>query len=155
MARRVGVDAEALLGVERVRRLEETGSGGERLRLGGADVLDVEVEVHLLRHPVGGPGRGHVVGGVLVPDSDLHTSHTSCMKVAVSLPDELFQRADESAARLGVNRSQLYARALEDFLRRQGSDPVTARLDELAAEGALPEGAVAGRRLIDGGAWEW
>ena len=37
------------------------------------------------------------------------------------------------AARLGFNRSQLYARALEAFLFDQGEDPVTAKLDEIAA----------------------
>lgn len=77
------------------------------------------------------------------------------MKVAVSLPTELFERADESAARLGINRSQLYARAIAEFLDRDGEDPVTARLDELAVEQAPADGAAAGRRLIDAGAWEW
>ncbi|HLI35760.1 MAG TPA: hypothetical protein VKV80_00235 [Streptosporangiaceae bacterium] len=77
------------------------------------------------------------------------------MKVAVSLPAELFKRADESAARLGLNRSQFYARAIEEFLRSLGDDPVTARLDELADEMGPDHGATAGRRLVDTGAWEW
>ena len=77
------------------------------------------------------------------------------MKIAVSLPDDLFQRADESASRLGLNRSQLYARALQQFLGDQGDDPVTARLDQLATEASLPSSTAAARRLIDSGAWEW
>jgi predicted transcriptional regulator len=77
------------------------------------------------------------------------------MKVAVSLPDELFEEADDAAARLGLNRSALYARALADFLARQGTDPVTARLDELAAVQDSVDGAAAARRLIDAGRWEW
>ncbi len=77
------------------------------------------------------------------------------MKVAVSLPDELFARADEIASRLGLNRSQLYARALEEFLHAQGGDPVTAKLDELAGELDTGAGFGVGRRLIDTGAWEW
>lgn len=77
------------------------------------------------------------------------------MKVAVSVPDELFERADETASRLGLNRSQLYTRAIQEFLDAQGEDPVTKRLDELASELDPGPGADIGRRLIDHGAWEW
>lgn len=77
------------------------------------------------------------------------------MKVAVSVPDDLFERADAMASRLGLNRSQLYARAIEAFLATQGEDPVTRKLDELADELAAGSGAGTGRRLIDHGAWEW
>lgn len=77
------------------------------------------------------------------------------MKVAVSLPDELSQRADEMASRLGLSRSQLYAKAVRGFLEEQGDDPVTRKLDELAEELGSGPGRVAGRQLIDQGAWEW
>jgi len=78
------------------------------------------------------------------------------VKIAsVSVPDELFERADDVAARLGLNRSQMYARALEQFLDTQGVDPVTAMLGELAGETGTDAGAVAGRRLVDQGAWQW
>ncbi|WP_219417596.1 ribbon-helix-helix domain-containing protein [Pseudonocardia nigra] len=77
------------------------------------------------------------------------------MKIAVSVPDELYERADELAARLGVSRSHVYAQALEAFLQEHGEDPVTAKLDELAAQQGGPVDAAAGRRLIDAGHWEW
>lgn len=76
------------------------------------------------------------------------------MKVAVSIPDELYEQADATAHRLGMNRSQLYARAVTEFLGAQGEDPVTKKLDELAAELGIVSPAV-GRRLIDAGSWEW
>ena len=76
------------------------------------------------------------------------------MKVAISLPDELFTQADRFAARVGLNRSQLYARAIEAYLANQDRDPVTQALDDLADElGPAPD-AAAGRALIDGGHWE-
>jgi predicted transcriptional regulator len=84
-----------------------------------------------------------------------HTGYTSAMKVAVSLPDDLFVEADKVASRLGLNRSQLYARAIRRFLSSQDADPVTSKLDELATELSSDSGAAAGRRLIEGGAWEW
>lgn len=71
------------------------------------------------------------------------------------VPDELFERADGVASRLGLNRSQLYARAIEEFLNAQGEDPITRRLNELADELDTGSAADAGRRLIDQGAWEW
>lgn len=77
------------------------------------------------------------------------------MKIAVSVPDDVFDRADEQASRLGLNRSQLYARALEEFLARHDVDPVTRRLDEMADQMPPSLGARAGRTLIDSGAWEW
>ena len=81
------------------------------------------------------------------------------MKVAVSLPDDLFTQADRFAARVGINRSQLYARAIEAFLANQDRDPVTQALDDLADDladelGPAPD-AAAGRALIDRGHWEW
>lgn len=51
------------------------------------------------------------------------------MKTAISLPDELFQRVDELAKRLGIPRSQLYARALSEYLAAHGPEHVTAALD--------------------------
>lgn len=76
------------------------------------------------------------------------------MKVAVSLPDDLYERADAAAEQLALNRSQLYARALEAYLDDHEADPVTAALDRLAVDVPAPHTAVA-RRLIDSGAWEW
>lgn len=51
------------------------------------------------------------------------------MKTAISLPDELFQRVDELAKQLGIPRSQLYARALNEYLAAHGPEHVTAALD--------------------------
>ena len=81
------------------------------------------------------------------------------MKIAVSVPDALFERAEEFAARLGLKRSQLYARAVEEFLLAHDEDAVTAALDALAVETASSglggPGRAAGKALIDSGDWEW
>ncbi len=78
------------------------------------------------------------------------------MKIAVSVPDALHRRADELAARLGLKRSQLYARAVEEFLLIHDEDAVTAALDALAStSGGEGYGRAAGRALIDRGDWEW
>jgi metal-responsive CopG/Arc/MetJ family transcriptional regulator len=38
------------------------------------------------------------------------------MKTAISLPDETFRRVDRAAKRLGVSRSEFFARAAESWL---------------------------------------
>ncbi len=53
------------------------------------------------------------------------------MKTAISLPDELFDEADEVAERIGMSRSQLYATALAEYLAKFRSDSVTARLNDV------------------------
>jgi len=56
-------------------------------------------------------------------------SHTTLMKVAISVPDPLFREAESAARRLKMPRSQLYARALEIFLHQQRRPDVTERLN--------------------------
>jgi metal-responsive CopG/Arc/MetJ family transcriptional regulator len=53
------------------------------------------------------------------------------MKTAISLPDQLFTDADETAKRLGISRSQLYAKALAEYLERLSETRITARLNEV------------------------
>jgi metal-responsive CopG/Arc/MetJ family transcriptional regulator len=43
------------------------------------------------------------------------------VKTAISLPEPLFQRADSLARQQKISRSQLFARAVEEFLQRYES----------------------------------
>ncbi len=54
------------------------------------------------------------------------------MKTAVSIPDELFRRADELAGRLGKSRSEIYREALSDYVARREPGAITKALDEIA-----------------------
>ncbi len=56
------------------------------------------------------------------------------MKTAISIPDKVFRSADALAKRLGISRSELYATAVTEFLTRNQSRQVTARLDAIYAE---------------------
>lgn len=51
------------------------------------------------------------------------------MKTAISLPDDLFGQAETMAAQLRVSRSELYSRALQEFLARHAPDRITEALD--------------------------
>lgn len=60
------------------------------------------------------------------------------MKTAVSIPDDVFNEAERLADRLQTSRSQLYARALSEFVARHDEDRITASInkvvDEIGAE---------------------
>ena len=60
--------------------------------------------------------------------------YTSGMKTAVSIPDDVFEDAERLASRLRTSRSQLYARALAEFVARHDDDRVTSLMDQAVRE---------------------
>jgi hypothetical protein len=59
--------------------------------------------------------------------------HTPFMKVAVSIPDPIFRAAERVSRRTRVPRSQLYADAIEAYLRERSGEDITERLNEVYA----------------------
>lgn len=55
------------------------------------------------------------------------------MKVAVSLPDPVFDAAERLAEQLNVPRSRLYAEALAEYLGAHGAVVVKQQLDAVYA----------------------
>jgi metal-responsive CopG/Arc/MetJ family transcriptional regulator len=55
------------------------------------------------------------------------------VKTAISIPDDLFLEADLAAQRLGLSRSELYARAVARFVEAARASNVTAALDRVYA----------------------
>jgi metal-responsive CopG/Arc/MetJ family transcriptional regulator len=56
------------------------------------------------------------------------------MKTAISLPDRLYEDAEETAKSLGIPRSQLYAKAIEEFINSHKKDKITEQLNEVYNE---------------------
>jgi metal-responsive CopG/Arc/MetJ family transcriptional regulator len=56
------------------------------------------------------------------------------MKTAISIPDPLFRKADALAKHLEISRSELYARAVEEFLAEHRADRVREALDAVYGE---------------------
>lgn len=82
------------------------------------------------------------------------------MKTAVSIPDALFESAEGLARRLGMSRSELYAKALGEYLEEHGGEGITERLDEVygGGEGGEPGldpvlARLQGRSLPQDGGW--
>jgi predicted transcriptional regulator len=63
------------------------------------------------------------------------------MKTAVSIPDDIFERAEHLAHRAKHSRSELYARALSEYVARHAPDRVTEAMDRVLAEVNQPTDA--------------
>ncbi len=78
------------------------------------------------------------------------------MKTAISIPDEVFQAAEELAERLGMSRSELYATAVAEYVAALRSRGVTARLNEVyASHSSLLEPALERAQAGAVGSEEW
>ena len=56
------------------------------------------------------------------------------MKTAISIPDEIYHSADQLAKRLGVSRSELYSKAVLNYINAHKNDAVTKALDQIYAK---------------------
>ncbi len=56
------------------------------------------------------------------------------MKTAISIPDDLFERAERLAERTQKSRSQLFSDALREYLARHAPDEVTEAMNRVADE---------------------
>jgi metal-responsive CopG/Arc/MetJ family transcriptional regulator len=69
------------------------------------------------------------------------------VKTAISLPDDTFQRVDDAARRLGISRSELFARAAERWLDALEDNRTTEAIDRalagLPADHAFTDAAAA------------
>ena len=53
------------------------------------------------------------------------------MKTAVSIPDEIFERAERLARLRRLSRSEVYATALDEYVARNAHDEVTAAMNRV------------------------
>lgn len=78
------------------------------------------------------------------------------MKTAVSIPDEVFEKAERLARRAKRSRSEVFSAALAEYVARHAPDEVTEAMDRVCAEvGDQMDDfvAAAGRRVLDRAEW--
>jgi metal-responsive CopG/Arc/MetJ family transcriptional regulator len=78
------------------------------------------------------------------------------MKTAISIPDDIFEDADELAEEMGISRSELYSTAVAEYLAKHRAEDVTARLNEVYGRqpsGLAPEIRRAQARSIGKSGW--
>jgi metal-responsive CopG/Arc/MetJ family transcriptional regulator len=56
------------------------------------------------------------------------------MKIAISVPDPIFEAAERLAKQRSVPRSRIFSEALEAYLEVQGPDAITAKLNQVYAQ---------------------
>jgi metal-responsive CopG/Arc/MetJ family transcriptional regulator len=75
------------------------------------------------------------------------------MKTAISVPDDTFQRVEQAAKRLGVSRSEFYARAAQSWLDalddEATTDAINSAIAGLPAERAFTDAAAAALASTD------
>ena len=82
------------------------------------------------------------------------------MKTAISLPDDVFERASRRAKDLGLSRSEFFARAANRYLEELDAGLVTKQIDAaLKRIGTIDDSnevaAEAGRQLLLDTSNEW
>lgn len=65
--------------------------------------------------------------------------YTWRMTTSISVPDPIFQEAEQLAERLEKTRNQLYTEALIEYLARRNPDTITERLNAVYDSVAEPE----------------
>jgi predicted transcriptional regulator len=81
---------------------------------------------------------------------------TRGMKVAVSVPNDVFERADRLARAAGRSRSDVYSSALREYVARHSPDEITIALDRVMADIGDPVDpfvAIASRRVLEATEW--
>jgi metal-responsive CopG/Arc/MetJ family transcriptional regulator len=78
------------------------------------------------------------------------------MKTAISIPDDVFEDAETLARTLRKSRSELYSRAVREYVARHSADQVTATLDSICQEEEEPHddfAKAASRRTLERSEW--
>jgi hypothetical protein len=80
------------------------------------------------------------------------------MKTAVSVPNDVFARADALARATGRSRSEVYSAALAEYVARHADDEVTTALDRVVdelGEGSGPDefASAAAARILENVEW--
>ena len=78
------------------------------------------------------------------------------MKTAVSIPNKVFEEAERLARRMKKSRSEVYRRALDEYLARHAPDHVTEAMNQVCAELGSerdPFVSAASRRILERVEW--
>jgi metal-responsive CopG/Arc/MetJ family transcriptional regulator len=78
------------------------------------------------------------------------------MKTAISIPDNVFQRAERFARRAGRSRSEVFSAAIQEYVARHAPDEVTEAMDRVCADMPDQQDAfvrAASRRALERTEW--
>ena len=91
-----------------------------------------------------------------LPQKGRRAGYTSGMKTAVSIPDDIFERAEQLAKRTKRSRSRVFSDALREYVTRHSPDEITSAVNKACVEiGPLqdPFSASAARSVLYKSEW--
>ena len=72
-------------------------------------------------------------------DNGIDSSHTNCMKTAISIPDHIFEEVDKLAQQNKTSRSQIFCNAVEEYLKKMKAKKMFETLNSVYKDGLTPE----------------
>ena len=77
-------------------------------------------------------------GGLCINPKSLHAQYdrrnTQLMRTDISIPNSILEATDSLAERLGMSRSELFRRAVEEYIESHRYDDVREALDRVYSE---------------------
>jgi len=119
-------DEERVHAGEFLRLLRVLAPDEEKFYAKGAEEVGEEIESIPLRGTV--QLRIGYIGKIGL-DTRYHRGYTSGMKTAISLPKDVFEKAERLALKARKSRSQIYCEALREYVARHSPDDVTDALN--------------------------
>lgn len=105
------------------------------------------------------PGRPPATSFQWLGATQVIPGYTRAMKTAISVPDDIYDRAERAARRHGMNRSQFYAEAAARYVADLESADLTDAIDSVAEAANTDTSAgfavAASSQLLDGTDAEW
>ena len=89
-------------------------------------------------------------------DTRVFRGYTPGMKTAVSIPDDVFERAERLAKRAKRSRSDVFAAALREYVARHAPEEITEAMNRVCEEIGAPQDKfvnAAARRLLETTEW--
>ncbi len=78
------------------------------------------------------------------------------MKTAISVPDDVLERAERLAKRRQTSRSQLFSDAMREYLARHAPEEITEAMDRVCnslGQTDDPFSSITSRRILESSEW--
>ncbi len=75
--------------------------------------------------------------------------HTNGMKIAISIPDEVFEEVEKIAKEQKKSRSQVFVSAAREYIRRSENRRIIEKLDEVYSQPDTPDEVVRRKAMAE------
>ena len=72
-------------------------------------------------------------------DRGMNKMHTNGMKVAISIPDDVFKEVEKLSKEQGTSRSQIFVSAAREYIQRRETVRIIEKLNEVYAHPETPD----------------